>query len=690
MLDALTKAGVQHAVVSPGSRSTPLTIAAADHPDLTTSIILDERSAGFFALGVGKKTGIPAVLICTSGTAVANYLPAVVEARNSGVPMVILSADRPPGLRGIGASQTIDQIKLFGDYAVWFHEAGEPAWDASCESSPRVDGTDSELHPASTTHPASTVHPPGIIHPAGTLHPAGTMHPTGTLHPERTTNPTFFEQSSATQNPKGEVNDLRRLRLAGSQAVHAAILKGGASHINLPFRKPLEPTLAERKALRQAHANESQTPPLFFPAKSLEPTSMNLPADVIALLTRSKRPLCIAGPAHPHTSFPEAVSIAEWLQAPLLAEPGSQLQPSPTTIFHAGTVLASGRNANPINPNETLNGSQDPDLILLFGHQPVTKSVLSALRAWEHVPLIHIVREGSGLDLPLGTVASVRIPANTVLDTDFSRGDGGASALYDPAWLARWKAEDGRAASRIDSILESYSSLTDPHVFRTIPRRLNGFGVMVSNSFPVRDFGMFRGASRGASGGGDASGDGSVGSSGGAGGNGESLVFVNRGAAGIDGILSTAAGLAKASSQKWACFIGDLAFLHDSNALMTLRNLKLPMIVFVINNGGGTIFRMLPVADQTDLYQTYFETPQQVSIGQLAGAHGLGFQRIETREQLEAWRPPESLDVPLVVECVTSADDSMKIRKAADRVYLGDAGSHASVRSATAPKADPK
>ncbi|MGA1465749.1 MAG: thiamine pyrophosphate-binding protein, partial [Balneolaceae bacterium] len=74
LLDALTKAGVQHAVVSPGSRSTPLTIAAADHPDLTTSIILDERSAGFFALGVGKKSGIPAVLICTSGSAVANYL----------------------------------------------------------------------------------------------------------------------------------------------------------------------------------------------------------------------------------------------------------------------------------------------------------------------------------------------------------------------------------------------------------------------------------------------------------------------------------------------------------------------------------------------------------------------------------------------------------------------------------------
>src|SRR5699024_735955 len=121
--------GLRHAIISPGSRSTPLTMAAAAHPGLCKHVILDERSAAFTALGIGKATGQPAVLICTSGTAAANYLPAVIEARQSGVPMILATADRPPHLRATGANQAIDQLKLFGDYPVFFHEVGEPKLD---------------------------------------------------------------------------------------------------------------------------------------------------------------------------------------------------------------------------------------------------------------------------------------------------------------------------------------------------------------------------------------------------------------------------------------------------------------------------------------------------------------------------------------------------------------------------------
>src|SRR6056297_3027289 len=116
-LDALCQQKVEHAIISPGSRSTPLTFAAAIHPGIKKQIVLDERSAAFIALGIGKATGIPAVLICTSGTAAANYMPAITEAKESGVPMIVLTADRPPNLRGIGSSQTVDQIKLYGDQA---------------------------------------------------------------------------------------------------------------------------------------------------------------------------------------------------------------------------------------------------------------------------------------------------------------------------------------------------------------------------------------------------------------------------------------------------------------------------------------------------------------------------------------------------------------------------------------------
>src|SRR5690625_1568763 len=121
----LLKNGTRHAVISPGSRSTPLTMAAAAHPHIQKQIILDERAAAFTALGIGKATGSPSLLICTSGTAAANYLPAVIEARKSGVPLILATADRPPHLRSTGSNHAIYQMKLIGDYTVLFNVADE-------------------------------------------------------------------------------------------------------------------------------------------------------------------------------------------------------------------------------------------------------------------------------------------------------------------------------------------------------------------------------------------------------------------------------------------------------------------------------------------------------------------------------------------------------------------------------------
>jgi 2-succinyl-5-enolpyruvyl-6-hydroxy-3-cyclohexene-1-carboxylate synthase len=118
----LVASGVRHVALSPGSRSTPLTVAADQTPDLEVSVHLDERSGGFFALGLARATRRPVALICTSGTAAANYLPAVVEAFHSGVPLLVLTADRPPELQGRGAPQTIDQVELFGTHVRWFHQ----------------------------------------------------------------------------------------------------------------------------------------------------------------------------------------------------------------------------------------------------------------------------------------------------------------------------------------------------------------------------------------------------------------------------------------------------------------------------------------------------------------------------------------------------------------------------------------
>jgi len=122
--EELSRSGVGRAIVSPGSRSTPLALALWREPDIEVTVVIDERSAGFMALGAAAASGQPVALVCTSGTAGANYHPAVAEADLSSVPLIVLTADRPPELRDNGSGQTIDQIRLYGDTVRWFAEAG--------------------------------------------------------------------------------------------------------------------------------------------------------------------------------------------------------------------------------------------------------------------------------------------------------------------------------------------------------------------------------------------------------------------------------------------------------------------------------------------------------------------------------------------------------------------------------------
>jgi len=135
LVESLWRCGVRYAVVSPGSRSSPLTIALARHAGFEAIPVLDERSAAFFALGLARRSGRPVVLLCTSGTAGAHYFPAIIEAQESGVPLIVLTGDRPPELRDCASGQTIDQQKLFGGFVAFYHELAVPdAWSccATC------------------------------------------------------------------------------------------------------------------------------------------------------------------------------------------------------------------------------------------------------------------------------------------------------------------------------------------------------------------------------------------------------------------------------------------------------------------------------------------------------------------------------------------------------------------------------
>lgn len=544
LIHSLYKKGVRHAVISPGSRSTPLTIAAAIHPDLKDSVVLDERSAAFIALGIAKQTGVPALLICTSGTAAANYFPAVIEARESGIPMIILSADRPPNLRGTGSSQTIDQIKLFGSQAVFFHEAGEP---------------------------------------------------------------------------RTENSDLARLKFLATQAVETAISEGGAAHINMPFRKPLEPTQEQIREAEKIFRNSSTTKDAPAPAFVSE---ISFSKSITQLFSSCRRPLIIAGPCDRFRSLnKQALKLSEKLNAPLIPEPGSNI---------SGNRFRISRYEQYFRDSSFLE-KMKPDLIIRFGDQPFTKSLLTALEHWQDVPALHIASRPSWQDQVMTVTHRIICRKNDQLNLSKIRNTAAS------AWFMKWKEAEKKAASALDTVFDGIKKLSDGHIFSHLNKQLpEEWNIMLSNSFPVRDMALFAETRSGQ--------------------------FVNRGAAGIDGIVSTGLGIHLSSEKPTCCIVGDLAFLHDSNALLSLINSGRPFLVIVVNNGGGTIFRMLPVHQQNDLYETYFETPQHADIEYLAKAHNISYRKISTPDELQDFNPG-SVKGSAIVECVTNSGLSMELRK---------------------------
>ena len=545
-LHSLFRYGVKHAIISPGSRSTPLTFAASIHPGIKKKVVLDERSAAFIALGIGKATGIPALLICTSGTAAANYLPAVCEAKESGVPMILLTADRPPSLRRIGSSQTVDQIKLYGDQAVYFHEAGEPQFGPT---------------------------------------------------------------------------DLRRLRYAAKQAVESSITTGGAAHINFPFRKPLEPTSEDIESEKNRLTGILADCYLELDQQKVT-RKIRLSPNISGLISNSKRPLIISGPADPtHRLTNQIQAFANLTSAPIIAEPGSGSTGNKNQVHRYEQFLRSDKKRSELQP----------DLILRFGDQPYTKSMLVALDDWIDIPTIHFASRSATQDHSMSVNHRIECAPSDQIDLDHIQCN------VDPDWFAEWKEMDDSANKRLKESIGKTELLTDGHVFHYLSQHLSkDWNIMLSNSFIPRDMAMF--------------------------GESKANQFVNRGAAGIDGITSTAIGVADSTDKPTCCITGDLAFLHDSNALLSLKKIQHPFLIFVINNGGGNIFKMLPVSENEEYFQDYFITPQNVNIQKLAEAHNLAFKKIRTLDEMKSV-DPNSLSGVKIIEFVTVADQSMNLRR---------------------------
>lgn len=550
LLHSLFEHGTRHAIISPGSRSTPLTLAASIHPGLSKRVVLDERSAAFIALGIGKSTGLPAILICTSGTAASNYYPAVIEAKESGVPLVILSADRPPNLRNLGSAQTIDQLKMFGSQAVFFHEAGEPVDDGK---------------------------------------------------------------------------DFKRIAYLGKQAVEYSLNRGGAAHLNLPFRKPLEPDADFLKKERERLLELAENGII---QKSENISEIKPDTRITDLISNSAHPLMIAGPANPaHALTKQIEYLSNKLKAPVLAEPGSQ----------AGDVTYSISHFDLFIRDDQTRSTLKPDLILRFGDQPYSSSLLWAMESWKDVPVVHITARERVQDHAMTVIHSIKCRKNDSIRLE------NIESKTDNEWLKEWQIQQNIAQQKLQERLYQTEQLTDGHVFHYVSDQLSDeWNVMLSNSLPVRDMLTFSSSQKNQ--------------------------FVNRGAAGIDGILSTALGIYFSSNRPTCCLIGDLAFLHDSNALLTLQRVKeKPFIAVVVNNQGGNIFQMLPVyrnstrAVPLDIYDQFFETPQSIDIAHLAKAAGIRYHKVETLSDLHQ-TDLHQIGEACIIECVTDKKASMDLR----------------------------
>jgi 2-succinyl-5-enolpyruvyl-6-hydroxy-3-cyclohexene-1-carboxylate synthase len=528
--DELARCGLREVVVAPGSRSTPMAMALHElgrAGRIRLHIRIDERSASFTALGLAKASRRPVAVLCTSGTAAANFHPAVIEADESGVPLLVLTADRPPELRGTGASQTIDQVKMYGGAVRWYAEAGVP------ESRAGMAG---------------------------------------------------YWRSLACQ--------------AWAHAAGAAGTFPGPVHVNLPFRDPLVPgETADWPEPLDGRPDGS--PWTRIAAAAMTPGPLPLPW--------TERGVVVCGDGdYDAEPLLELAGRAGW---PVLAEPSSGARRGPNALAGYQYLLASGE----------FMAAHRPDLIVSAGRPGLSRPQAALLGlAGSGPPLRHVVvAQGPGRWADPQRAATDVVPAVRLT---------GSPATAD-AWLARWCRADAAAVRAADAALDAWCAgaadadeeppLTEPVVARELLAALPENALLwCGNSLSVRDIDLVMPPRA------------------------DIRVLASRGASGIDGTASTAAGAALAhaaahpGAQSFA-LIGDLAFLHDAAGLAIGPGEPRPdLCLVVVNNDGGGIFETLEQAAFPEVFERMFGTPHGASLERLAAAFGVPYTLVARPAEL--------------------------------------------------------
>ena len=542
LVDEFYQLGVRHAVFSPGSRSTTMAMLFKEHEGFETYMNIDERSASFMALGIAKAHKEPTVLVCTSGSAVAHYLPAVLEAQYSGVPLIVLSADRPHTLLHVGAPQTVDQHKIFGTAVNYFEELAVP------------------------------------------------------------------QESHYYTYPR---------QVARKAYMKAMDTKKGPVHINVPLFEPLVPELsrnhfeAGRSSFKVVKPNYSS---VFGCDNRNNLAHLNNDIDIAHgndgtneindLLERYDRILILAGPQIDIDEANTIRSFGEALQAPILADPLSNVRRRYNSADNQSNKEGIDTNNVVISTYDALLAGQalwnelKPNCVIQFGQIVVSKRVQQMIASWTDVEYIEVNPTMDSMNPTDKT--TMHIQASIDVFTHLY-GKNNNSDEY----LKIWQRLEQEGKKQLSTAIDE-AHCFEGRTIRELQEHIPDDGqIFVANSMTIRDFDYFwfSGESR-------------------------ATLYGNRGVNGIDGTISTALGLA-ANGKPTYLVTGDLSLFHDLNGLAVAKTHNLNLTIILHNNDGGGIFEYLPQKG-TKHFDYLFSTSQGLDYSGAATLYGCGYTKISS------------------------------------------------------------
>ena len=548
--ETLRAKGVRYAIICPGSRSSPLAFAFARTNGIEAISVLDERSAAFFALGLAKREGVATALVCTSGTAAANFFPAIVEASESGVPLLALTADRPPELRGCRAGQTIDQVGLYGSYP--------------------VDQVELAL-------------------PEASLEKVGDLCETLSAFCDRT-----------------------------------LVQRSGPVHLNVPFRDPLSPLKDE--SFRNPFSDDSWKN-CFNELSTAEEARSPLELDLSSFADTERGVVIVGATLAPYGDrwVENVATLSDALKWPVLADALNPIR------NHSERFPYCVSGYDVICRSSIADGNLAPEKAIVIGDLPISKMLRSWLKR-NDIEIVFLNALGGNFDSTHGRSENLYF--------DFNCGTPEVRERSNVAFAENWLEADRLVQDNARNRLEALDGFFEGKIASTLSRHLpSQSSLFVSNSMPPRDMEFFWSPNnRGVN------------------------IQCSRGANGIDGILSTALGVAHGGSPSFL-LTGDLALLHDTNGALISNVLEGSLTIVLVNNSGGGIFEMLPVASLGEEFEQFFVTDQQVDFSNWAATYGIEYKRPESWNEFTALIERVPKAGVRLIEVVTDRKADSKMRK---------------------------